>query len=114
MTEYGLPSRRDNDGNRVATEYAYTWQGEEITIKMLQPTVAEAEQYEELGDDVKPSKMAEIVNKHLVKPEIDADDMTVEELMCYAEGIFSATSESADFAAEVDKELSERATAEGN
>jgi len=114
MTDYGLPSRRDSNGDRKPVDQTYEWNGEELTVKILQPTVAQAEEYEELGEDISPMKMAEIVRKHLVKPEIPADDMTVEELQCYSRGIFESVADEEKFAQEVDKELEKRSSSAGN
>lgn len=112
MTQYGLTGRRDNDGNRKAIEHSYEWNGEEVTIKLIPPTVSEAEEYEALGDDVSPTEMESIIDDHLEKPVIN--DMTVEELQCYAKGIFSAVSEADDFAQSVDEELDKRSADSGN
>jgi len=115
MSEYGLPSARDSDGDRRATDHSYEWNGQEITIKILPPTVAEAEEYEHLGDDVSPTEMANIIDKHLKKPEIDdPSDMTIQELRAYAEGIFSAVAEENEFAEQVNEELESRGGETGN
>lgn len=114
MTEYGLPNRRDSEGNRKAQEHSYEWNGQEITIKIIPPSVAQAEEYEALGDDIAPTEMAEIVNKHVEKPQIEAEDMGMDELLCYAEGIFDYVQGGDDFEAAVDAELEQRESGEGN
>ena len=113
MSEWGLTSERNSDGDRKAVEHEYEYQGEDVKIKLLPPTVSELEEYEELGEDTDTSELAEIVDRHIVKPEVD--DPTIRELLCYVEGIASyGASGGNDFVAEARKELEERADESGN
>ena len=113
MSEWGLTSERNSKGERKPVEYEYEYQGEEVRVKLLPPTVSELEEYEELGEDTGAGELAEIVDKHIVKPEVD--DPTIRELFCYVEGIVSyGASGGNDFVAEARKELEERADESGN
>lgn len=109
MSEYGLAGRRDNEGNRKPVEHEFEWKGQPVTIKLLPPTVSEAEEYEDLGEEVGAGEMADIVGNHIVKPEFeDASDMTVEELQAYVMGIMDYASDGDDLQDRVDAELEKR------
>jgi len=95
MTEYGLPSVRDKNGELQAVEHAFTFGGQDITIKLLPPTISEFEEFEEFADkaDVDPDKLEDIVRRHIIKPDIPEDkSLTFREITAYAKGIqdFSA------------------------
>lgn len=116
MTEYGLPSVRDKDGELQAVEHEFEWDGDNITIKLLPPTITEQERYEQLGEDADAERLREIIDKHLVKPEIpDDEDLTGRELTCYLEGIvdYSVGGGSA-LRQEVAEELERRQDTQGN
>jgi hypothetical protein len=116
MSEYGLPSVRDKDGELRPVEHTYEWGGEEVTIKLLPPTISQQERYEELGEDVDVERLREIVDTHLVKPDIpDDESLTSRELFCYLEGIVDYSVGGGDgMAAEVQAELEKRNEAQGN
>jgi len=109
---YGLPDTRDEDGGRKAVDHTFEWGGQEITIKLLPPTIAQQQEYEELGEEADAEALAEILDEHLVKP--DVDDPTTRELFCYLEGIVDyGVSGGGEVADEVREEIEERKD-EGN
>lgn len=90
MSEYGLPSARDSDGELQAVEHSYTFDGQEITIVLLPPTVSQFEEFEAMAADADPDpdELEQIIRRHIVKPEIPADEsLTFREIRGYAEGI---------------------------
>ena len=116
MSEWGLTSERDSEGRRKAVEHEFRYGGEDIKIKLLPPTVSQLDEYEKFGDDTGPSELADVVDEHIVKPEIeDPGDLTIRELLCYVEGIVDyGASGGNDFVAEARQELEERADDSGN
>lgn len=109
MTEYGLPSARDEDGELQPVDHEFEWDGETVTIKLYPPTIADVEEYDNFGEDMDMSEMAEVVNDHLVEPDIDEpSDMTINEALCYVEGIvdyaMNGTSEAVQDALEEGRE----------
>ena len=116
MSEYGLPSVRDKDGELQAVDHTFEWDDDEITIRLLPPTITEQERYEELGEDANAERLREIIDRHLVKPEIPEDeDLTGRELTCYLEGIVDySVGGGSDLRQQVSEELERREGAQGN
>jgi hypothetical protein len=115
MSEYGLPETRDKDGELQAVEHTYEWDGEEVTIKLFPPTISEFESYEDLGMKAGADELQDVVDDHLVKPEIPEDeDLTMRELLCYVEGIVDYSNGGTPRAAAVQEELEERGRGSGN
>ena len=113
MSEWGLPSERDSNGNLRAVEHEYEYQGEDVKIKLYPPTVSQLEEYEELGDDTSATELADIVDQHLVKP--DVDDPTIQELFCFVQGIVDyGAAGGTDFVQDAREELEKRQSDEGN
>lgn len=86
MTQYGLPGIRENDGSRKKVDHTFEWDGQEVTIRLIPPTISQHEEYEELGEEATAGQLASILDRHLVKPDV-GDDPTARELFCYLEGI---------------------------
>jgi hypothetical protein len=107
MSEYGLPDVRDKDGELQAVDHTYDWNGDEITIKLVPPTISEFEEYQDLGEDASSEELMPAVEDHLVKPEIDGDP-TMAELLCYVNGIVDYCTGNSGYAEEVREELDER------
>jgi hypothetical protein len=116
MSDYGLPDLRDKDGELQEAEHTYQWDGQEITIKLIPPTISEYDEYVSLGEDADESELRRIVDDHLVKPDIPEDeDLTMRELLCYTQGIVAYCRGSSGIAAEIRDELEERQDeAQGN
>lgn len=115
MSEYGLPTPRDSNGNLKPVDHAFEWSGQEITIKLVPPTISQQEAYEELGMDTSAADLAEVLEDHLVEPDPNEFDFTARELLCYVEGIVDYSTGDIDgVAAEVREEIEEREGAEGN
>lgn len=90
MSEYGLSGFRDKDGKRQTVEHTYTWDGQEVTIKLDPPTISQQEEYEQLGEEADSERLREIVDRHVVEPSIPEDEeWTTREVMCYLEGIIN-------------------------
>lgn len=88
MSDYGLPIDRTGDDNQPdPVEHTYQWDGDDVTIVLVPPTLGQIKTYEDLGDDTEIEELEKIVDKHVEKPEIPAEDMTLEEINCYVEGI---------------------------
>lgn len=114
MPEYGLPDARDSDGNIKEVDHTFEWDGEEVTIRLKPPTVAELQEYEELGEEANTSDLEEVLEDHLVKPELNGDLMA-NELLCYVRGIVDYTSGSGNALVQgAREELEERQGEEGN
>jgi hypothetical protein len=115
MSEYGLPEVRDKDGDLQPVEHTYEWGGEDITIKLLPPTIPEYSDYENLGEETENEELREIIGRHLVKPDIPEDQaLTMPELLCYVEGIVDYCNGSAGLGGAAREELEERGVGEGN
>jgi len=115
MTEYGLPTSRDNEGNRKPVDHSYEYDGDDITIKLLPPTISEIEEYENLDDNVNAAQLRDILDTHLVRPE--QEDYTIDELWAYYSGIleYALDGNTSELAAEAEQRLDERADeGEGN
>lgn len=88
MSDYGLPTQRTGDDNNPdPVDHTFEWDGDEVTIKLVPPTLGQIKRYENLGDDVGIEALEEIVDDHIEKPEIPAENMTMEEINCYVNGI---------------------------
>lgn len=115
MSDYGLPTPRDDDGNLKPVEHTYKWSGQDVTIQLVPPTISQQEEYEELGTETSTSDLREILDEHLVKPDPDEFDFTAREVLCYIEGIVDYSTGDLDgVAAEVRDELDERQGEQGN
>lgn len=113
MSEYGLPDTRDSEGERKAVEHTYDWNGREVTIKLLPPTISEQQEYEQLGDEADAEELAAILDTHLVEP--DHDDYTTREMLCYIEGIVDyGVGGGGEVAHEVREEIDARKGTAGN
>lgn len=111
MSEYGISDERDSEGNRKAVDHTYTYQGREIKIQLLPPTISEVESFEDFGDDMPVSKLRDIFNKHILKPDIE--DPTIKELMAYVHGLVDYGNSGTDLAQAAQEELELRGS-EGN
>jgi hypothetical protein len=116
MTEYGLPDVRDPDsGELQAVDHSYTFDGQDVTIQLVPPTISQFEEYEQMGTDVDVDELFVVVDEHLVKPEIDRKDATVRELTCYLQGIIDyGVGGGSNFMQGVRRELEERDGGPGN
>lgn len=116
MTEYGLPTPRDSTGRLKPVDHTYDWGDHEVTIKLIPPTISQQEDYEELGTETSSEDLREILEDHLVEPDISEMDLTARELLCYVEGIVDySVGDARGMAAEVQEELEARQSAgEGN
>lgn len=115
-TRYGLPTPRDKDGELLPVEYTYDWQGQTVTIKAIPPTVSELDTYEDLGLETTFGDLYEIVDQHLVKPELpDPKETTGRELSCYLQGIMNiGGGDGVDMAEAAREALEERTDGPGN
>lgn len=104
--QYGLTDERDSDGNRKAVEHSYEWDGQDIHIKLIPPTISEIEEYEEFGEEMPASKLRDVIDDHIVKPEVE--DPTMREVMCYIEGIIDYAGEGNELANAAQEELESR------
>lgn len=88
---YGLPTPRDGENNLLPQDHSYEWNGQEVKIKLIPPTISQLEQYQNLGDDVEVDALRDIVDTHVEEPlkskGLNAGDLTVREVNCYVEGI---------------------------
>lgn len=115
MSEYGLPTKRDESGNLEAVDHTYQWGGDEVTIKLVPPTISQQEEYENLDEDTSSSELTEIVDRHLVEPDTSEMELTARELLCYVQGIYEySVGEAEGMASDVQAELDERAGDGGN
>lgn len=115
MTQYGLPGVRNAEGQLQAVDHTFDFDGDEIVIKLYPPTISEFERYEDMGSDVDIDELFDIVDKHLVKPEIEREGMTSRELMCYLQGIVDyGIGGGNQFMRQVQQELDEREATAGN
>lgn len=114
--QYGLPTPRSNDGEREPVEFTFDWNGQSVTIVAIEPTVAELNRYENLGEEASFETLYDIVDDHLVQPEIGSmDDLTGSELICYLTGIKQlGVMGGTDLAQDVNEALSEREATPGN
>lgn len=86
--QYGLTGIRDEETGEVDTdEFVFEWDGQEVRLELVPPTLTQQENYEGLGSDVEVEQLREIVERHVVKPEEPPDDWTLREVSCYLEGI---------------------------
>jgi hypothetical protein len=109
MSEYGLPDVRDKDGELRATEHTFEWDGDEITIKLVPPTIPQYDEYVNLGEEAGNEELREVLDEHLVKPDIPADaGLTMRELLCYVNGIVDYCQGDAGIAGKAREELEER------
>jgi hypothetical protein len=114
MTDYGLPTVRDEQGDLQAVEHTFDYAGQEVTIKLVPPTISQQEEYEEMGEDVDADALRELLDEHLVEPDVSAaEDLTMREVMCYVEGIVDYST-GGGMAADVREELEQRDRSGGN
>lgn len=116
MSEYGLPDLRDKNGELQAADHTYQWDGQEITIELIPPTISQYDEYVSLGEDADDEELRSIIDEHLIKPDIPEDqDLTMRELLCYTQGIVRYCRGDSGIAAEIRDELEDRQDeAEGN
>lgn len=114
--EFGIPDLRDPDtGDLKPAVHTYEYDGREIHIQLTPPTVADIQEYRNLGDDVDAEELAEIVDRHIVQPHIDdPSNLTARELTAYAQGILDYSSGGNELAREVNDELEARGGGPGN
>jgi len=115
MTDYGLTGLRDKDGEIQPVDYTYEWNGQEITIKLRPPTIAEQEEIEQLDDDAPAGELEDLLSRHILKPEIK-DSWTTREMWAYIEGLmrWSMGDDAGDLADELADELEKRDQSSGN
>ncbi|WP_089650089.1 hypothetical protein [Halobacterium hubeiense] len=114
MTEYGLPGHRDSDGNRQPTDHTFEWDGDEVTIRLLPPTLSEVDAIENLPEDVDPETLRETISEPLVEPEL-AEDPTMPEVMVCMTGIMDyAYNGGSQLVREARSELDDREGDAGN
>ena len=119
MTDYGISGLRDADGERKVVEHTHQFDGEDVTIKFVPPTIAEVDDLEELleQEDLSPADIQQPLNDYLVEPTIpDGEDWTLREFNCYIEAIYSWSLGQADHTApaEIEAELDAQPETEGN
>lgn len=114
MSEYGLTSLRDADGELQAVDHSYEWGGQEVTIKFVPPTLSQQEQLEDLDDDAAADKLEELLDRHMVKPSVpENESWTAREMWCYITGIMRwSMGEDGGLGEELESEIDER-TGEG-
>jgi len=114
MTDYGLPGHRDSEGNLKPTDHTFDWNGQDVTIRILPPTLSQIDEIENLPEDVSADVMEEHLTDIVVKPEVE--DMTVPEMNAFIQGVMDyAYSGGTALAQEARAELDEReAEAAGN
>lgn len=111
MSEYGLPTQRTGDDTTPdPIDHEYEWKGETVKIKLVPPTLGQAKKYENLEEDAGIEDLEEMIDEHIVKPDIPAADMTMEEINCYTEGIFDHSNDGGgEITAEAQQYLDEHA-----
>lgn len=116
MTEYGLPSQRDSEGQLKGVDHTYEWDDEEVTIQLIPPTISQFEEYEDLGEETGAGELSEIVERHVVKPKISDTNLTARELLCYVQGImhYSTGDSGAGLSEDIQEELDAREGGRGN
>lgn len=87
MSEYGLTQPRDDDGDPEPVDHTYEWDGEEVTIELVPPTLEQLKEYRDLGTDADMEELEKIVDRHVIKPEMPAAEMTEREVTCYMFGL---------------------------
>lgn len=85
--EYGVPNLRTADGERKPVDHEFTFRGDDIKIQFVPPSVTELDDLQGLGEEVDDREFARRLQEHIVKPEIDPDDITERELLAYQYGI---------------------------
>lgn len=108
--QYGLPSLRGEDNQLVPVDHTFEWNGEQVRIKLLPPTIRQVTEYEKLGTDVDVDRLEEIVDQHIVEPDMPASEMSMHEINCYIYGIqdHGAGGGEADLMEQVRNELESR------
>lgn len=117
MTEYGLPSVRDREGDLQAVDHTFTFDGDEVSIRFTPPTIAEYEDLEEFQQrqDVDPDELENVVRDYLVKPDIPEDQsLTFRETLAYLQGIMDYSTGGAGLNEEIVEKLDEIQAEAGN
>lgn len=118
MSDYGIAGLRDSDGERKPVEHTTDWNGDEVTVKFVPPTITEVDDLEELlnQEDLTPKEIQGPLNEYLVEPSIpDDQEWTLPEFNCYIGAIYEWSMGDGDGAAgAVADELEERDGDEGN
>lgn len=86
MSQYGIPNLRDADGQLKGVDHTYEWNGQEITIKHIPITSSEQQEIESHGRDIDVEVMQNLLDKKIVKPEVEGE-WSLAEILCYFEGI---------------------------
>ena len=114
MSGYGLPVSRDTDGSLKPVDHTFEWGGQEVTLRLVPPTISQHEEYEALGEEATARDLVNILDRHLVEPDV-GNDPTARELFCYLEGIIDYGVGGGDeLADEVREELTRREGGQGN
>jgi hypothetical protein len=86
--EYGLPNLRDDEtGDLKPVTHTFTFDGDEVTIKFIPPTLAVTEEYAELGDRLDDETTAKMLSDILIEPDLAPDEFTQRELIAYPQGL---------------------------
>lgn len=107
---YGLPSPRDDEGNLKPVDHEFEFDGREVRIQLIPPTINQFEEYETLGEEISMEKVRGIIDRHIEKPTVDAGEITMYELQCYFAGIldYATTGGSSELMETVRDELDRR------
>jgi len=110
MADYGLPEVRDPDtGDLQPVDHTFEFDNDEVTIRILPPTLSEQEEYENLGMETGADELRDILEDHLIKPEPPADgEWSMRELMAYLQGILDYSTGGTDQSALVQEEIERR------
>lgn len=91
-SQYGIPDLRDEEGGLREVDHTFQWNNSDVTIRITPPTIGQIEKYQRLGDEAEPEEIKDVLKDHLVKPEVDYNDLTATEMLCYATGIMDHVS----------------------
>lgn len=87
-TEYGLPNLRDDEtGDLKPVTHTFTFDGDEVTIKFVPPTLAKTEEYADMGDRLDDETTAEMLSEILIEPDLEPAEFTQRELIAYPQGL---------------------------
>lgn len=115
MSEYGLPTKRDDEGNLEPVDHEFEWGDQTVTLKLIPPTISQQEEYENLGEETGSDELLEILEEHLVEPDPTDYDLTAREMLCYVNGIVDySVGEATGMAGDIRAELDARQDAGGN
>lgn len=114
--EYGLPDpREDADSGRRGVDHEFEWNGEEVSLRLVPPTLNQLQEYQNVGAEADADELKNILDRHIVKPEKDPGDMTMREVNCYIEGLLDYSNNGGgERMQEVREELEQRRGESGN